>query len=232
MWCSPFSGMDTSHPRLSANELGNFVFATDAEKRRILRNQKFPKAVRVARYQSASLAVLRSLQNGIFSREALLEELKALQAKPAKTEYEASVRRTNIKALKRFLPICEKAAPAAGKQTIIRRNAVFEFGGVQISVRPDILTENVDGKFFTYSKLRFSSHKYSADASEIVLLLIQQFAEQQSFEGLDFDVSRARLVDCFSQQVFEAHNVSPYKGNLLMKSLKDIHALWPFIEAH
>ena len=99
-------------------------------------------------------------------------------------------------------------------------------------MRPDILTQNSKGKFFTYSKLRLSRHRYSADASEIVLLLIQKFAEQQDFEGLNFDVSRARLIDCFSQQVFEAHNVSPYKGQVLMKAVKEIHALWPFIAAN
>ena len=222
--------MDKSQPRVSANEVGNFVFSSDAAKRRILRDQKFPKAVKVARYHSASSAVLRSLHNWVFSEEALIAELQALQSKPVKSQYEGRVRQANIRAIKRFLPICGRAAPADGKHTIIRRNAIFDLEGVQVSVRPDILTENVDGKFFTYSKLRFSTQKYAADASEIVLLLIQKFAEQQSFEGLQFDCSRACLIDCFSQQVFEAHHVSPYKGSLLMKALKEINALWPFIE--
>jgi hypothetical protein len=221
--------MDTSQPRISANELGNYVFSNQTEKQRILRDQKFPKAVKVARYQSAHSAILRSLEEGIFSKQALLKELHAIQSKPVETNYQASVRRANVTAVRRFLTIHEKAAPPSGEHTIIRQNAVFEFEGVRISVRPDILTTNVDGKFFTYSKLRFSSHKYSLDASEIVLLLIQKFAEHQDFEGLGFDRSRARLIDCFSQQIFEPHNVSPYKGKQLMKALAEIHALWPFV---
>lgn len=221
--------MDTSHPRISANELGNFVFSTDAEKRRILHRQKFPKAVVVSRYQSASKAVLRCLQNGVFCEEALKAEIKKLSTKPVTNRREAEVRRANVIALKRFLTIGDKATPAAGHHSIIRKNALFEFDGITISVRPDILTQNVHGHFFTYSKLRFSSHKYSSDASEIVLLLLQKFAEQQHFEGLKFDAARARLIDCFSQQVFEAHEVSPYKGKLLMKALQQIHGLWPFI---
>ena len=221
--------MDTSQPRISANELGNYVFSNPAEKHRILRDQKFPKAVKLARYQSASFAILRSLDHGIFSKQALLKELHAIESKPAETKYQVNVRRANVTAVRRFLTIHEKAAPPDGEHTIIRQNAVFEFDGVKISVRPDILTTNVDGKFFTYSKLRFSSHKYSVDASEIVLLLIQKFAEQQDFEGLGFDRSRARLIDCFSQQIFEPHNVSPYKGKLLMKALTEIHGFWPFV---
>jgi len=165
----------------------------------------------------------------MFSEAALAEELESLKAKPIETEFQARVRPANITALRRFLPICEKATPPMGEHSIIRRNAIFEFQGVKISVRPDILTQNLKGKFFTYSKLRLSRHKYSSDASEIVLLLIQKFAEQQDFEGLNFDASRARLIDCFSQQVFEAHNVTPYKGKLLMKALKEIHSQWPFI---
>jgi hypothetical protein len=221
--------MDTSQPRISGNELGVFVFATNAERRRILRDQKFPKAVKVSRYQSASNAILRSLKKGVFSKEALLKELQAIENKPAKTKYHASVRRGNLTAVRRFLTIHEKAAPPDGEHTIIRQNAYFEFEGIKISVRPDILTTNVGGRFFTYSKLRFSSHKCSLDASEIVLLLIQKFTEQQDIEGLGFDASRARLIDCFSQHIFEAHHVSPYKGQLLMKALKEIRAHWPFI---
>jgi hypothetical protein len=221
--------VDTSQPRISANELGNFVFSSLAEKRRILQSQKIQKPVIVGRYQSAYSAILRCFQDGVFSETALAEELESLKAKPAQTKYQASVRRANITALRRFLTICEKAAPPLGEHEIIRRNALFEFEGVKISVRPDIMTQNSSGKFFTYSKLRLSRHKYSLDASEIVLLLIQKFAEQQNFGALSFDVSRARLIDCFSQQVFEAHNVSPYKGKLLMKALKEIHSLWPFI---
>jgi hypothetical protein len=62
------------------------------------------------------------------------------------------------------------------------------------------------------------------------LLLIQKFAELESFEGLGFDGSRARLIDCLSQQIFEGHDVSPYKGKQLMKALAEIRAMWPFIK--
>ncbi|HAF15565.1 MAG TPA: hypothetical protein DCK99_18090 [Blastocatellia bacterium] len=221
--------MDTSQPRISANELGNYVFSNPGEKRRILQNQKVKKPFIAACYQSAHSAILRCFHDGIFSEAVLAEELEALKAKPTETKFQARVRPANITALRRFMRICGKATPPSGEHSIIRRNADFEFEGVKISVRPDILTQNSKGKFFTYSKLRLSQHKYSSDASEIVLLLIQKFAEQQDFEGLNFDVSRARLIDCFSQRVFEAHNVSPYKGKLLMKALKEIHSLWPFI---
>lgn len=224
--------MDLNQPRISANELGNYVFATEAQRRRILRDQKFPKAARVARYQPASLAILRSLKQGTFSRDALLEELGKIERAPGATKYKANVRRANATALRRFLTIHEKAAPPTGEHAIIRRNAVFEFEGVKIIIRPDILTTNIKGNFFTYSKLRFSSQKYSLDASEIVLLLIQRFAEEQTIKGLGFDVSRARLIDCFSQQIVETHNVSLYKGQLLMKALREVRAVWPFIAAN
>jgi hypothetical protein len=222
--------MDTSQPRISGNEFGIFVFGTDAEKRRILRDQKFPKPVKVNYYQPAASAILRSLKKGAFSKAALIEALNAIKGSPADTKHKARARQNNITAVRRFLTIYEKAAPPKGVHKIIRRNATFEFEGIVVSVRPDILTEDIDGKFFTYSKLRVSSNKYSLDASEILLLLIQKFAEQQSFEGLSFDVSRARLIDCFSQQIFEAHNVSTFKGQLLMKAAKEIRALWPFIK--
>jgi hypothetical protein len=221
--------MDLGQPRISANELGNFVFSNDSARRRILRGQKFPKAGIVARYQRASAAILRSLESNVFSETLLRAELEKLEKQSVTTKWQASTRDTNIRMVRRFIPLAEKASPPEGEHTIIRRNADFEFEGVRISVRPDILTRNVNDKFFTYSKLRFSNQKYSADASEIVLLLIQKFAEGQEFEELDFDTSRARLIDCNSQQIFEAHDVSPYKGQLLMKALKEIRGFWPFI---
>jgi hypothetical protein len=221
--------MDKSQPRISANELGKFVYCTDAQKRRILRDQKFPKPIKVSYYQQASSAILRSLKDGVFSEEVLRQALQKIYSMPAETPHKAQVLRGNARAVRRFLTIHEKAAPPTGEHLIIRKNAEFEFEGIHISVRPDILTKNINGNFFTYSKLRISSDRYSLDASEIVLLLIQKFAEQQSFEGLGFDASRSRLIDCFSQQIFEGHDVSPYKGQQLMKALKEIRARWPFI---
>lgn len=221
--------MDTSQPRFSANELGKFVWSSDAERRRILRDQKFPKPVKTSYYQRASSAILGSLKGGVFSEDALRQALKRIQAMPAETPHKARVLRGNITAVRRFLTIRDKAAPPAGEHEIIRANAEFEFEGIRISVRPDIFTKNINGKFFTYSKLRISSDKYSLDASEVVLLLIQKFAERQSYEGLGFDGSRARLIDCFSQQIFEGHYVSAFKGQQLMKALAQIRSMWPFI---
>lgn len=221
--------MDTTQPRLSANELGKFVWSSDIQKRRILRDQKFPKPIRTSYYQRASSIILRSLNGGVFCENMLRQGLNKIQSMPAETPHKARVLRGNATAVRRFLTIHEKAAPPAGEHQIIRNNAEFEFEGIRISVRPDILTKNINGKFFTYSKLRISSDRYSLDASEIVLLLIQKFAEQQRFENLDFDASRARLIDCFSQQIFEGHNVSPYKGQQLMKALAEIRSMWPFI---
>jgi hypothetical protein len=221
--------MDSSVPRISANELGKFVFATDSEKRRILRDQKFPKPFKVSYYQSASSAILRSFDRGAFSKSALLGELKRLQTMPATTPQKQRRRRGNITAIRRFLTIHDRAAPPMGEHSIIRRDAHFVFEGVDVSVRPDIRTWNKDEKFFTYSKLRISSDKYSLDASEIVLLLIQKLAEEESFEGFGFDASRARLIDCFSQQIFHGHDVSPFKGRQLLKALAEIRAMWPFV---
>lgn len=221
--------MDLSQPRFSANELGKFVFSTGAEKRRILRNQKFPKPIQAAYYQRASTAILRSLKGGSFSEAVLRGALHDIQTAPAETQHKMRVLRSNAKAVRRFLTISEHAAPATGEHLIIRRSAEFEFEGVRISVRPDILTTNPGSNFFTYAKLRISSDRYSPDASEVVLLLIQKFAEHQSFEGLGFDASRARLIDCLGQQVFEGHDVSPFKGQQLMKALTEIRALWPFV---
>jgi hypothetical protein len=206
------------------------VYSTEVAKRRILRDQKFPRAVQVSYYQRASFAILRSLKEGKFSEAALRQALQQIHAMPAETPHKARVRRGNATAVRRFLTIHDKAAPPNGEHVIIRKNAHFEFEGVDISVRPDILTKDVNGKFFTYSKLRISSDKCSFDVSEIVLLLIQKYAEKESFEGLGFDASRARLIDCFSQQIFQGHDVSPYKGRQLMKALAEVRALWPFIE--
>jgi len=221
--------MDLSQPKISANELGNFVFSTDAAKRRILQGQKFPKPLVVNRYNPVSNAILRCLKGNSFPEDDLNAELEKLKKLVVSNPRQASARDSNIRMLKRFIPLAEKAAPPDGDHSIIRQSGKFDFEGVQISVRPDILTRNANEKFFTYSKMRFSNRKFSADASEIVLLLIQKFAESQDMEGLGFDSSRARLIDCGSQQIFEAYYVSPYKGKLLMQALKEITSLWPFI---
>ena len=67
--------MDLSQPRFSANELGNFVFASEAAKKRMVHSQKFPQAIKVARYTSASSAILRAFKDGIFSSQQIEEEI-------------------------------------------------------------------------------------------------------------------------------------------------------------
>src|SRR5581483_7868109 len=115
--------MDLSQPRISANELGNFVFSTNAAKRRILRSQKFPKALVVGRYRPVSTAILRCLKEGGFSEKDLMAELVKLEGRIVANERQASAREGNIRMLKRFIPLAEKASPPEGDHTVLWRNA-------------------------------------------------------------------------------------------------------------
>lgn len=221
--------MDNSIPRISANQLGQFAFGTPSEKKRIIYSQKHPKKVVVGRYNMAHAAILRSFQNGIFSETILADELDRLKSRQPKTKYQAGVLRANITALRRFIIIREKADPPSGLYSIIRSNASFLLDGVQISVLPDIISENGDEKKFAYLKIRLSTHRYSQDASQMVLLLLQKFAEARARDGLTFDFDHSKLIDCFSMHVFEGRDSTPLREKLLHKAITDLKSQWPFV---
>lgn len=219
----------SDQPRISSNQLGEYVFATPAKRARILRDQKFGNVFSSPYYQSAQSSVLGSFQAGAYDTRLLREKAAELHTREAKNRNQFARFNNNAEMLRRFCEIANTARPPVGEHNFIRRGASIDVGGVIVSVRPEIATVCSAKRSFCYTKFRFSKSKVSEDESEIVLLLLLKYGVAQATDMLRFDPEETRLVDCFSKNVIEGHRLARVRETQLETALKEIRRVWPTI---
>ena len=216
-------------PRISANQLAEFVFSTPAKKLRIAQDQKFGNPFSSPYYHHALTALLRSFQNGRYTRSLLQTSITEISAIEPRSPNHESKLRNNTEMLRHFLAILSPATPPAGVHEIFYRNAYVVLDGVWISVRPEIVTRQSDT--FCYTKLRFSKSRVSADASEIILLILLEFGRRQATDRMNFDIPNSRIVDCFAGIVVLGHNLPQIRSAQLQSALNEYRRLWASAES-
>ena len=225
----------SDRPRISANQLGEFAFASEARRRTILRGHKFPRArttkAIVSRYSPAQFAILRSLDGSRFDLARL--EWEKLALKPKKPDDKRSVSRCqdNRAAIQSFLEISEQASLPTGEHFKIRKNSHLLIDGVVISARPEVITEDHQAGRVAFTKFRFSKSKASFDESEIILLTLLKFGEDRNWPGMHFDLRASQLIDCFAKTVIRGHQLPAIREKQLAAALAEIRRLWPAITA-
>lgn len=215
-----------SLPRVSANQLGEFAFATNSQKMAIVLNHKFGNTHSAPYYGLALNGVLRGFQAGRFDTASLLGLAAGLQDRPADSPNQAARFRNNAAMLLQFASIISKVTPPVGDHQIVRRNAIMPLDGVLISVRPEILTRLENSRDFSYTKLRFSKSKVSADSSEIILLILLEYGRRQSSSLASFRPDETVLVDCFARTVHRGHRLPAIRGRQLAAALSEYRNLW------
>lgn len=215
-----------SLPRVSANQLGEFAFATDRQKMAIVQNHKFGNPHCAPYYGLALNGLLRGFNAGRFNAEGLRAEAANLQQRPAQSQNQAARFQNNAAMLLQFSTIIPQATPPTGDHQIVRRNAIMPLDGVLISVRPEILTILEGSRDFCYTKLRFSKSKASADSSEIILLLLLEYGRRQSSALANFRPDETVLVDCFARTVHRGHQLPKIRQKQLAIALHEYRHLW------
>jgi hypothetical protein len=213
-------------PRISANQLGEFVFASEAKKLRILRDQKFGNINSAPYYACAIAAARRSLVDGRFSEAILMEEADALANREAETPRQRTKWENNALALRKLSEIALESSPAIGTHRTVARNAQVSIDGVNISVLPEVVTENLSAGSISFTKLRFSKSKIAADVSEIVLLVLHYYGLTQTRPGLAFNFSLSKVIDCFSKTVIAGHAIGRHRDHQLHLALAEIRWRW------
>ena len=217
-------------PRISANQLGEFVYASESRRLSIVRNCKFGNLSAAPYYASALSGVRHALLDGRFSADRLIEAAEALNRREGNTPRQSVKWANNAVALRSLAEICVECDPPAGTHRIVTQNAQFRLDGVIISVLPDFVTENLAQGYIAFTKLRFSKSKIAADVSEIVLLLLHYYGQRQSRAGLQFNFNLTKIIDPFSKTVIPGHALGRHRNQQLHDALGLIRYLWPRIE--
>ncbi|MDX2186710.1 MAG: hypothetical protein SFV32_07250 [Opitutaceae bacterium] len=214
-------------PRISLNPLGEFPFISEAKKFQILTDQRFGNDIKAPYYQSASCAAVRALQDGHLEAAEIHAEIAKLRQIAPRSDHHAVKLENNIDMLARLLRIKGEAVPSTGDHRALRRSATMELGGVTVSVRPEFITTDARTGLFSLTKFRFSKSKVSADASEIILLVLLKYGQQLVLPGFHLDPSATRLVDAYSGNIIFAHTLPRIRESQLQSALRDICRIWP-----
>jgi hypothetical protein len=212
--------------------MGLFACQTQiARKRRIIFRRKNPSGMVVNYYRYAYDAIVGCVSSEGFVWEKVLKTYERIKKADFPGPFWPKVRNANISVVRKFLAIAEKASPPQGEQICRNRQHYLDWNGVQISILPDIVTLCRSEGTFSFTKLRLAREKYTWDASEYVLLLLERFAHSIEKDlGLQFDMSKCKLIDCADQIVFEGHKVNARKRISLENSLEEYKTIWPSVK--
>jgi hypothetical protein len=216
-------------PHISSNELGKYVFSSSAARARILRDQKFKNEGRASYYSPSEHSIWRSFKNGVFDETLLRAEREKIHPKDPTNERHQHKSRNNREMLQRFLELREEATPSKGKH-MRPRSASLDLNGVTISVRPEIITESPETGLFSFTKFYFSQNKVSADAAEIILLILIKYGQTYPRPGLRFDLENTKLIDCHGRTIIHGHTIGRHREQQLRDAVEDINRLWPLIQ--
>lgn len=100
--------------RISANQLGEFVFASEKKRLAILHDQKFGNVAAAPYYDPALAAVRRSFVRGRFSPPSLMHEARLLSDREARTPQKATKWANNALALRCLVDVSEQSDPPPG----------------------------------------------------------------------------------------------------------------------
>jgi hypothetical protein len=175
-----------ANPRLSANQVGDYLTASASSRRRIIQDAKFPPTMLVVFYEDARRALRSHLQAGSFATKTLEKAVSTLGRKlenTGLTEWKKRNHRLCIEAIEAFQESEEKIGLGGIKYTAPDTStSKISISGVTISVSLDLIAHRTDAKglkstggvVLVFSKTG-GPDKNAASRCEAIALLIREF---------------------------------------------------------
>ena len=132
-------------PRISVNKLAEYLTASPAKRRSIVKDQKYPPTFRITWYEKATRAMVSFLSDPKRDDDALVQVIEKLYTQKAATENEQLKLNTNAQALEAFLESYSDLDLGLG---VVKQGdtdpAKLSISGVELSVRPELLLQSSD----------------------------------------------------------------------------------------
>lgn len=220
-----------TNPRISINKLTDYLVASAANRRRILREQKYPDTFRVNYYEPAHTAMCDFLSAPSRDEGAITREIDRLYTLTPTSDAEETRLRSNAEALERFLDSHEKIN-FQGLELRRESNDCPKLisANVEISVRPELLAagnhrnERVCGGLKIYfskgGRLDETTSKYTA------AVLYRYFQAHRSDLGI---VKKAfcLVYDVFGESVFLPPSSTSRRFEDIDAACAEIALAWP-----
>lgn len=217
-------------PRISVTKLGEYMTAGVVRRRAIVRDQKRPRAVIVARYSRARRVIVDHLTTGR-DKHQLIDTIEDIEGQPTRSKWHAQDQLLSVQALDHFLDV-ELPFDTWQVRRCPGNPPKLDVGGVQVSVRPDLLVRGSTAHgspWFGAVKVHLSkgfalndvSAQYSATA-------LHQWVDQYLATPDSPANPRACLViDVFAQSVWRAPHAHRRRRAHLEAACEEIASRWP-----
>lgn len=173
--------MERSRPRISANKLAEYIYATPSRRKNILKDQKYPPTYQVIRYNEAEKPIARFLSGGTTDYSVLTNAIANLEASPTHTDYQEQKKALNIEAIRGFMGLLNQLNFNGFKLSLGRHDPTdLHVEGVDISVRPEVIASATKAgrQIIGGIKLSFSkTYPHTRASGQLVGTLIHWYAE-------------------------------------------------------
>jgi hypothetical protein len=230
-----------AHPRLSASQISEYISANSSNRRRILREAKYPPTILLIRYDDARFAVVEHMIGNNSSRDTLSEALLALKRKSESegiTVYKKQNCRLSSEAIEAFQVGEGKLGLSAIKFKAPNiHNTKLKLGGVILSVSLDLMTEktaNDGGKVIGGVVLVFSKSggvkKNMPERCQAIALLAHEVIKHHLKPGETSDPKMCMAVDIFSGKVYRAKSQQKTLYKNVETSCEEVATIWPTVK--
>ncbi len=214
---------------ISINQLADFSRATDAKKRRIIKQQKVPNKFLVAWYQLAKSRIKKTIANN-GDLKPILDGIEELKAKKPEKQRQIIDRMVSLDALKRFINIKLPKLLKEIPHEVIKKpkSKSIIINGVEVIISPDVIFKlKIEGKTYIGAvKVHISKNNvFDNQQSRYISSLIYKYLNEVVAKE-DEEVMKDL---CLSIDVFGEKVITVPKN--LKKAIADIEVICEEVKA-
>ena len=228
------------NPRLSANQVADYLDANSTNRRNILRDAKFPPIFLLVPYTDAKTALVSHLVRGR-GESPLKSRVQVLRRKADLSETSDFERRNCllcIDAIESFEGL--EAKMKVGKLNFSRPGGHFpklKISGVNISVSIDLLTEKPNaqggmakgGAMLVFSKSG-GTKQNMPERCKAISLLVYEVLKAQAAPGQLYDSTMCMAIDVFQGVIYRAKSEQKQLLKTVGTSCEEVANIWPTVK--
>lgn len=216
--------------KISLNQLAEFSGASDASKRRIIRQQLDPDPFRVPRYALTKARIKKSLAlKG--NLDPIHEAIQILQDRKATTEWQINDKKVSLEALTRFIKIKIPSIFKKVEFEVIRpETSTMELKEVDVIVAPEVV---IRGKYDGQNviggvKIHISKTKpFDLERSRYVAAVVYKYLKDEVAQKGEIVLPELCLcLDVFNEKLVKAPDNSEEIVSILTSVCDEIKMLW------
>ena len=216
---------------ISVNQFADFSKATEAKKRRIIKQQKEPNKFMVAWYQLPKARIKKSIENNC-DLEPILNGIEELKNRIPKSSRQENDRMVSLEAFKRFinikLPSLLKDVPHERIKKVDSKTV--NINGVEVIISPDVIFRlKLNNKTYVGAvKVHISKNNiFDNDQSRFISSLIYKYLNEVVInEGEEVLKELCLSIDVFGEKVISVPKNLPKTLENIKTICEEVKSYW------